>query len=240
MHKTWIITQKEFRAYFDSLMAYIMLFIFLGLSGFFTWLYGMDVFYQNSATLQPFFQTAYWTLFLFIPALTMKHIAEELKTGTIELLLTKPVSEWQTVFGKFLATWLLVAVSLALTLPWYLTIAKLGSIDHGTAISGYLGLLLMSGFYIGIGIFTSSITQNQIVAFLLALTIGIFFQIIFGMLGSVFENTLGAIFQFLDLRVHYDNITRGVFDSRDLLYFGSIIFLGLLGAETALIKRNLN
>ena len=240
MHKTWIIAQKELKAYFDSLMAYIMLFIFLGLSGFFTWLYGMDVFYRNTATLQPFFQTAYWTLFLFIPALTMKHIAEELKTGTIELLLTKPVSEWQTLLGKFLSSWLLVAISLLLTLPWYLTIAKLGPLDQGTAISGYLGLLLMSGVYISIGIFTSSITQNQIVAFLLALTIGIFFQILFGMLGSLLNNALGDIFQFLDLRIHYDNITRGVFDSRDLLYFGSIIFLGLIGAEAALIKRNLN
>jgi ABC-2 type transport system permease protein len=217
-----------------------MLFIFLGLSGFFTWLYGTDVFYTNTANLQPFFQTAYWTLFLFIPALTMKHIAEELKTGTIELLLTKPVSYWQVLFGKFLATWLLIAVSLALTLPWYITIANLGPIDHGTVITGYLGLLLMSGAYISIGIFTSSLTHNQIVAFLLALVAGIFFQILFSMLASAFDGTLGHIFGFLDLRVHYDNVTRGIVDSRDLIYFISIIFLALTGAEAALMKKNLN
>jgi ABC-2 type transport system permease protein len=240
MKKIWIITLKEFRSYFESLMAYIMLFIFLGLSGFFTWLYGTDVFYTNTANLQPFFQTAYWTLFLFIPALTMKHIAEELKTGTIELLLTKPVSYWQVLFGKFLATWLLIAVSLALTLPWYITIANLGPIDHGTVITGYLGLLLMSGAYISIGIFTSSLTHNQIVAFLLALVAGIFFQILFSMLASAFDGTLGHIFGFLDLRVHYDNVTRGIVDSRDLIYFISIIFLALTGAEAALMKKNLN
>jgi ABC-2 type transport system permease protein len=217
-----------------------MLFIFLGLSGFFTWLYGTDVFYTNTANLQPFFQTAYWTLFLFIPALTMKHIAEELKTGTIELLLTKPISYWQILFGKFLATWLLIAVSLALTLPWYISIANLGPIDHGTAITGYLGLLLMSGAYISIGIFTSSLTHNQIVAFLLALVAGIFFQILFSMLASAFDGTLGHIFGFLDLREHYDNVTRGIVDSRDLIYFFSIIFLALTGAEAALMKKNLN
>jgi ABC-2 type transport system permease protein len=240
MSKTLIITSKEFRSYFDSLMAYIMLFVFLGLTGFFTWLYGTDVFYTNTASLRPFFQTAYWTLFLFIPALTMKHIAEELKTGTIELLLTKPVTYWQVIAGKFFATWLLVAVSLALTLPWYVTIANLGPIDHGTAITGYLGLLLMSGAYISIGIFTSSLTQNQIVAFLLALITGIFFQILFSMLSSVFDGTIGDIFEYLDLGIHYNNITRGIVDSRDLIYFLSVIFLALTGAEASLLKKNLN
>jgi len=240
MSKTLIITSKEFRSYFDSLMAYIMLFVFLGLTCFFTWLYGTDVFYTNTASLRPFFQTAYWTLFLFIPALTMKHIAEELKTGTIELLLTKPVTYWQVIAGKFFATWLLVAVSLALTLPWYVTIANLGPIDHGTAITGYLGLLLMSGAYISIGIFTSSLTQNQIVAFLLALITGIFFQILFSMLSSVFDGTIGDIFEYLDLGIHYNNITRGIVDSRDLIYFLSVIFLALTGAEASLLKKNLN
>lgn len=239
MNKVLIITSKEFRGYFDSLMAYIMLFIFLGLTGFFTWLYGTDVFYTNTASLSPFFQTAYWTLFLFIPALTMKHIAEELKTGTIELLLTKPISYWQVIAGKFFATWLLILVSLALTIPWYITIANLGPIDHGTVITGYLGLLLMSGAYISIGIFTSSLTQNQIVAFLLALIGGIFFQILFSMLASVFDGTLGNIFEYLDLRGHYDNITRGIIDSRDFIYFISVIFIALAGAEASLLKKNL-
>ena len=104
MKQIWIITKKELKGYFDSLMAYIMIVVFLGLSGFFTWLNGNgDIFYINQATMQPFFGIAYWTLFIFIPALTMKQIAEEYKTGTIELLLTKPVSDWQIVCGKFTA-----------------------------------------------------------------------------------------------------------------------------------------
>lgn len=240
MNKIWIITKRELSSYFDSLMAYIMMVIFLGLSGFFTWWYGSDVFFVNIASLQTFFGVAYWTLFVFIPALTMKQIAEEVKTGTIELLLTKPVNDWQVVVGKFLGTFLLVVIALALTLPYYITIANIGPVDHGGVITGYLGLLLMSAAYISIGIFTSSITSNQIVAFLLALIIGIFFQWLFGMLSTVIGGTAGTVLSYLDLRGHYESIIRGVIDSKDLIFFGSIIFAGMLASEIALVKRNLN
>lgn len=240
MNKIWIITKRELSSYFDSLMAYIMMVIFLGLSGFFTWWYGNDVFFTGIASLQSFFAVAYWTLFVFIPALTMKQIAEEVKTGTIELLLTKPVNDWQVVVGKFLGTFLLVAMALALTIPYYITVANIGPVDHGGVITGYLGLLLMSAAYISIGIFASSITSNQIVAFLLALIIGIFFQWLFGMLAIAIGGTAGEILVYLDLGGHYNSITRGVIDSKDLIYFGSIIIGGLLASEIALVKRNLN
>ena len=241
MKQILIITKKELRSYFDSLMAYILFVVFLGLSGFFTWLYGNnDVFFINRATLQPFFGVAYWTLFIFIPALTMKHIAEEIKTGTIELLLTKPVSNWQVVKGKFLATFSLIVVSLALTLPYYITIANIGPIDHGAVISGYLGLLLMSAAYISLGLFASSITSNQIVAFLLALIIGIFFQILFGIIATAFDGVLGDVIAYLDMRSHYENIIRGIIDSKDLIYFASIIVIGIVASEVSLVKRNLN
>jgi ABC-2 type transport system permease protein len=241
MKQIWILTKKELKAYFDSLMAYILIIVFLGLSGFFTWLYGNnDVFFINRATLQPFFGIAYWTLFIFIPALTMKQIAEEVKTGTIELLLTKPITDWQVVTGKFLATFLLIVISLALTLPYYISISMIGPIDHGAVWSGYLGLLLMSAAYISLGIFASSITSNQIVAFLMALIIGIFFQILFGITASAFSGTIGDVLAYLDLRSHYESIIRGVIDSKDLVYFASIIALGLIASEVSLIKRNLN
>lgn len=128
----------------------------------------------------------------FIPAITMKMIAEEKKTGTIELLLTKAVSHRQLVLGKYLACMLLVGIALIFTLPYYFSIARLGSVDHGATISGYLGLLLMSSAYIAIGLFASSLTNNQIVAFLLALLIGIFF--IFYLIYSVeaHEDSLGT------------------------------------------------
>src|ERR1017187_2350047 len=115
-----IIAKRELQTFFDSLVAYIMLAAFLGFSGFFTWLYGSDVFLRNQADLQTFFGIAYWTLFFFIPAITMKMLAEEKKSGTIELLFTKPISDWQIVFGKFLACLGLVCIALLFTLPYYL------------------------------------------------------------------------------------------------------------------------
>ena len=241
MKQIWILTRKELNSYFDSLMAYILIIVFLGLSGFFTWLYGgSDIFYINRATLQPFFGVAYWTLFIFIPALTMKQIAEERKTGTIEMLLTKPVSDWQVVKGKFLATFILIVITLLLTLPYYVTISFIGPIDHGATISGYVGLLMMSAAYISLGIFASSITSNQIVAFLLTLIFGIFFQILFGIMASAFGGITADVLTYLDMRTHYENIIRGVFDSKDFIYFLSIIFMGLVASEVSLLKRQVN
>jgi ABC-2 type transport system permease protein len=239
MDKIWIIAKRELSTFFDSLTAYIMLVAFLGFSGFFTWLYGADIFLRNQADLQVFFSIAYWTLFFFIPAITMRTLAEENKSGTIELLLTKAVSDWQVVAGKFLACLVLILIALALTLPYYFTVWKLGPVDHGAVWSGYLGLILMSATYISIGIYTSSITNNQIVAFLLALLTGIFFHVIFDVLASSFTGLPGTIFSYLSVSTHFESISRGVIDSKDLVYFFSIIFLGLVLAETSLSKRNL-
>ncbi len=240
MKQIWMITRRELQSFFDSLIAYIMIVVFLALSGLFTWLYGSDVFYLNQASLQSFFGIAFWTLFFFIPALTMKQIAEERKTGTIEMLLTKPISEWQLLWGKFLATLLLIGIALILTLPYYITVWKLGPIDHGAVWTGYLGLLLMSSAYISIGLFSSTITNNQIVAFLLALFLGIFFHIIFGFLASNMSGTLGAVFNYLSLTTHFQSISRGVIDSKDIIYFLSIIFMGIISAEAVLVKRTVN
>lgn len=233
-----IIAKKELRMFFDSLVAYILLIAFLGFSGFFTWFFGSDVFLTKQASLQSFFLIAYWTLFFFIPALTMRSLAEENKTGTIELLLTKPVSNWQLLWGKFLACLTLIFIALLLTLPYYITIVNLGKVDSGVVFSGYFGLLLMSGAYISIGIFASSITSNQVVAFLVALFIGIFFHFIFGLLGSGLSGTSGEIINYMGMQTHFDGISRGLIDSRDLIYFGSIIFLGLVTAEVSLAKRS--
>jgi ABC-2 type transport system permease protein len=240
MDKIWIIAKRELQSFFDSLTAYIMLVAFLGFSGFFTWLYGADIFLRNQADLQVFFNIAYWTLFFFIPAITMRTLAEENKSGTIELLLTKAISDWQVVFGKFLACLLLILIALALTIPYYLTVWKLGPVDHGAVLTGYLGLILMSATYISIGIYTSSITNNQIVAFLLALLVGIFFHVIFGVLASSFTGFIGGIFSYLSVSTHFDSIARGVIDSKDIIYFFSIIFLALVLSESTLSKRNLS
>jgi ABC-2 type transport system permease protein len=239
MNKIWIITKRELRSFFDSLMAYVMIVLFLGFSGFFTWLFGSDVFFVNQASLQSFFGISFWTLFFFIPAVTMGLLADERKSGTIELLVTKPVSDWQIISGKFLSAFLLICITLLLTFPYYITVASIGKIDHGAVWMGYLGLLFMSAVYISIGMFASSITNNQIVAFLVALFIGIFFHLIFGLAGSSSGGWLAGIFSYLSLSNHYESMARGVIDSKDILYFLSIIILGLVGTELSLSKRNI-
>jgi ABC-2 type transport system permease protein len=239
MKPIWTIAKREFKTFFDSLAAYILLVVFLGLSGFFTWLFGSDIFFIGQATLMPFFSVAYWTLFFFIPALTMKMLAEEKRSGTLELLLTKPITDWQVILGKFLSVLMLIGVALLLTIPYYITISFLGPIDHGAVWSGYVGMILMSMAYTSIGLFASSITNNQIVAFLLALFISVFFLIIFDVLASSFTGTMGYFFNYLSLSTHYESISRGVLDSKDLIYFLSITVTGLLLADTVLSKRNI-
>jgi ABC-2 type transport system permease protein len=240
MKKIWIIAKRELRSFFDSLMGYILIVLFLGFCGFFTWIFGNDIFMVNQASLQAFFSIAFWVLFFFIPAVTMGLLADERKSGTIELLVTKPVSDWQIIAGKFLAALLLILISLLFTIPYYISVASIGKIDHGAVWMGYLGLLLMSASYISIGLFASSITNNQIVAFLLALFIGIFFHLIFGLVGGSSTGWLGGILRYLSLSTHYESMARGVIDSKDVFYFLSIIFAGLVGTELTISKRNLS
>ena len=238
MSKVWIITKRELASFFDSLIAYVMIVLFLGLSGAFTWLFGSDVFFINQANMQVFFNIAFWSLFFFIPAITMRMIAEENKAGTIELLITKAVSDSQIVWGKFLACLILVLIALVCTLPYYITISQLGNIDDGAVIGGYLGLILLSASYISIGLFASSVTQNQIVAFLTAIFIGVFFHIVFGVLSSSVRGFFGELFNYLSMSTHFESMSRGVVDSRDLIYFGSIIAMGILLSQVMLSKRN--
>ncbi len=238
MDRIWIITKRELATFFDSLTAYVMIVIFLGISGFFTWLSINNIFVIGQARLDVFFGISFWTLFFFIPAITMRSIAEENKTGTMELLSTKAVTDWDIVVGKFLACLLLVVVALVCTLPYYITVSKLGNVDHGGIIGGYFGLALISAAYVSIGIFSSSITSNQIVAFLMALFIGIFFHLIFDVISSGLKGTLGSVFEFLSARSHFDSLSRGVVDSRDLLYFISIILGGLVLATAMISRRN--
>ena len=239
MKQSWIIAKRELRAFFDSLVAYILIVAFLGFTGFFTWLSGNgDIFFRKQADLLVFFQTALWTLFFFIPAITMRMLAEEKRSGTMELILTKDVSDRQLVFGKFLAAFLLVCISLAMTIVYYISVSRLGNFDHGSALCGYLGLLLMSASLIGIGLFASSLTNNQIVAFLVALFIGICFQFIFNILAGGAGGWMGEMFSTLSLSDHFNSISRGVIDSKDVVYFLSLAALGLVLAEQMIAKRN--
>ena len=162
MNPVWVIAKKEIGSFFNSLVGYMIVAVFLILSGLFTWLLGNDIFMSQQANLNVFFGWAQWILLLVIPAITMKQIAEENKTGTIELLLTKALSIRQLVLGKFLACLLMVGIIFLFTLPYYFSVAQLGDVDHGAIISGYIGLLVLSAAYIAIGLFASSLTSNQI------------------------------------------------------------------------------
>lgn len=238
MSKIWIITKRELASFFDSLIAYVLIILFLGLSGTFTWLVGTNVFLIGQANMQVFFGIGFWSLFFFIPAITMRMLAEENKAGTIELLITKAVSDAQIVWGKFLACLILVVIALVCTLPYYITISQLGNIDDGAVIGGYLGLIMLSASYISIGLFASSVTQNQIVAFLLALSIGMFFHLLFDVIAGTVRGFFGELFIYLSMSTHYESISRGVVDSRDLIYFGSIVAIGVVLSQVMLSKRN--
>ena len=167
----------------------------------------------------------------------MKMLAEEHKSGTIELLLTKAITARQIVLGKFLACWILMLITLAFTLSYYVTVSQIGNIDHGATISGYMGLLFMSAGYISIGLFASSITNNQIIAFLLALLIGIFFHFIFDMLAYGASGWVAQLLNSLSASTHFDSMSRGVLDTKDLIYFFSLSFTGLMLAEVFVTKR---
>lgn len=227
MNKIMTIAKKELNTFLDSLSGYIILVVFLGITGFFTWLSANNIIFIGQADLLPFFSVAFWTLFFFVPALTMRSFAEEQNTGTMEILLTHPVSFSQVVIGKFLGDFLLILIALGFTLVYYISVALIGPIDHGATVSGYLGLIFVSMAYISIGIYASSLTRNQIIAFLIAVAIGIFFQFIFGIMASISSGILSEIFDFLGFNYHYQNFARGVVELKSVLYLITITVLAL-------------
>jgi len=236
----WTLTKKELKGYFDSTLAYIFVIITLGFCGFFTWMYGADVFFMGEVSLNTFFGfTAYWSFMFLIPLMSMRTVAEENKVGTIEFILTKPVNEIEFILGKFLGVVLTVAIAMSPTIIYVITLAYLGKPDMGAIWCGYLAVLLLAGLYASIGIFASSTTNNQIFAFLLSLFIIIFLQIIFPLLGRNLTGLVGEVITYLGVETHYDSMTRGVIDTRDVVYFlsGTIIFL-LMG-EYAILRRNM-
>lgn len=223
-----ILIDKELNNYFNSWSIYIGYILFLCVCGFFTWLAPNNIFYLGQATMLPVFTIINWTQFFLIPALTMKAIADEKRNGTIELLLTKPIKTAELITGKFFSNLTITTIALALTLPYYLTISSLGHIDHGATILGYIGLIEMSACYISIGIFSSALSRTPITAFFISFGIGLCFQLLFGMLASqIGTGTFAEIFNYLSMEEHFDSLARGILDSRDIIYFTSVITLFL-------------
>jgi ABC-2 type transport system permease protein len=221
MKNTGPIFKRELGNYFNSPIAYIFITVFLGLSG---WLFFKTFFVAGEASLRMFFGILPWIFLFFIPAITMRLWAEEKKSGTMELLMTLPVTDTEAVLGKYLASLVFLALSLVLSFIIPILVALLGDPDPGQVVGGYVGAVLMGGAFLAIGLFISSLTENQIVAFIVSAVV------IFGLfiLGEDFvlfgiPDRLVPVFSFIGLGGHYDSISRGVIDSRDVIYYVSVI-----------------
>jgi len=227
------IFRREIRSYFNSPVAYVVIIVFLAIIG---WFFSTNLFLMNFASMRVAFELIPLVFLFFVPAITMRLLAEEQKSGTLELLTTKPIRDVEIVLGKFFAAWVLLAATLAPTLLYVVTMASLGPLDPGPVVSGYLGLLLMGAVYIGIGLFASSVTENQIVAFILSFLIVLAFFLMDKVLMFVPE-ALTSTMEFLAVDYHFSNIARGVIDSRDLIYFGSLLVFSLFLTTVSLERR---
>lgn len=213
------IIKKEFQLYFNSPMAYIVLAIFLVMSGFF---YGRPLFIQNYATLRHYFDILPLLLLFLIPAITMRIYSEEYKTGTIELIYTLPFKKEEILLGKFLASFLVITCGIVLTFFYPLSLIFISKPDLGNIFSGYLGVFLLCLFYTSIGIFASSLSKNQIVSFIIAFAISFVFFII-GKISTFLPNWLA----YVGIDFHYDSFVRGVVDVRGITFFLSVTALFL-------------
>ncbi len=236
------IFQREFKSYFDSPVAYVFLVAFLVLVGFLT--FGVTMFYERrQANLMPFFFWHPWVYLLLVPAATMGLWAEERRNGTIELLLTLPVTLVEALAGKFLAAWAFIGIALGLTFPVVLTTAWLGSPDFGAIFCGYLGSFLLSGACVAIGVFASAISRSQVIGFVIALAICLFMLII------GFDPVINAVANWgvpaavvnavasCSLMQHFDSLRRGVIDLYDVAYYSGVIVFMLAAAHVVTDNR---
>lgn len=220
------ILKKEFNSFFASPIAYLVIAVFLLINGLFLWIFKDDFNILNAgfADLNPFFFLAPWVFLFLIPAITMKSFADEFNNGTIELLKTKPITDWQIVLSKFWASLLLVIVALIPTLTYVYTVYSLGNpegnLDFGSTIGSYIGLLFLASTYTAVGLFTSTLSKNQIVAFILGVFITFFLYYGFDAISNSLGNDL--IIKKIGINEHFKSISRGVIDTRDIVYFLSV------------------
>jgi len=224
---------KELKSYFNSPIAYIVIIVFLAIVG---WFFVTGLFANNVASMRSMFDMVPFVFLFFIPAITMRSFSEEKKQGTIELLLTKPVKDIELVIGKFLAALVLTIITLLPTLIYMIVVLFLGETDKGSIIGGYLGLILMSSVYIGIGIFASSLTENQVVAFIVSFIIVFALFMMGKILVQVSPGLVSAV-EFISTDYHFTNISRGVIDTRNLIYYFSMIFLTIFLTKVSLESR---
>lgn len=230
MKQVMHIFKKEFYAYFLSPIAYIVISIFLVVTG---WFFFSTFFIFNMASLRNFFAMMPIIFSFVVPAVTMRLFSEELNVGSYELLLTMPVTIRQVVLGKFLAGTIFMVIMLLPTLMYPLAISFLADLDWGPVWGGYIGAILLAGSYCAVGLFASSLTRNQIVAFIIGLAICFTLTMLDKMLFFLPETLLG-LFSYLGADAHFANIAKGIIDTRDLLYFMSVIFVGLYATHLSI------
>jgi len=237
----WALFKKEISGFFSSLTGYLVIVVFLLLNSLFMWIVPgqFNVIENGYATMDSLFAIAPWVFLFLVPAITMRMFSEEKRTGTLDLLYTRPVSELQIILAKFLASWALVLSSLLPTLIYFWSVSRLGSppgnMDIGGTWGSYIGLLFLGGIYTAIGIFASSLTGNQIVAFIIAVFLSFLMYLGFEFLSGIAESgrTVFLVSR-LGISYHYNSISRGVIDSRDMLYFAGVILLFIVGTRTVL------
>jgi ABC-2 type transport system permease protein len=236
---------KEINTFFSSLTGYIVMVVYLLINGLFLWVFpgGYNIPESGYATLEPLFVLSPWVFLFLVPAITMRMIAEEKRMGTLELLFTRPLSDLQIILAKYIASVLLVIMSLLPTLVFFWSVYQLGnpvgSIDTGATWGSYIGLFFLAAIYAAIGIFASSVTENQIIAFILAMLLCFLIYIGFDSLGTLdaFSSITSFIIN-LGINEHYKSISRGVADTRDLLYFTGVVAIFTSLTRIILQSRN--
>jgi ABC-2 type transport system permease protein len=227
----WTIVKRELVGYFDSPVAYVFIVIYLLLAGFFTFTFG-SFFDRGEASLTAFFMWMPWLLLFLVPALGMRLWSEERRSGTIELLLTFPVTPWQAILGKFLASWIFIAIAMALTFPVWITVNWLGDPDNGVILAGYIGSWLLAGAYLAVSCLTSAITRNQVVSFILSVVVClglvvVGFAPVTDLLARWAAPWLVEAVAGFSVLTHFDGFQKGVIDSRDFVFFASVIGFAL-------------
>lgn len=227
MNPIAIIFRRELASYFATPVAYVFILIFLMLAGAFTFYLG-NFYERGQADLLPFFSFHPWLYLFLIPAISMRLWAEERKSGSIELLMTLPITMLQAVLGKFLAAWAFAGIALGLSFPLWITVSYLGAPDHGAILAGYLGSFLMAGAFLAIGSCLSAATRNQVVAFILTVVICFLlllagYSLVLDFVGALLPQFLVDAIASLSFLAHFESVSKGVIDLRDLLYFGLTI-----------------
>ena len=236
--------KKEINEFFSTITGYIVVIVFLVATSLFLWIFptNYNVLDSGYATLNSLFTLAPWIFLFLVPAVTMRMIAEEKKSGTMELLLTRPISDLQIVTAKYFASLVLVIIALLPTLVYFVTVYYLGNppgnVDVGGTVGSYIGLFFLAAIYAAIGIFSSSLTNNQIIAFIIAVIISFIFYMGFEFLSSMWMfSSIDAIIVDLGINAHYESMSRGVIDTRDVIYFLSVIVVFIYLTKTVIQNR---